>query len=330
MTSDENPYAAGGGYSLGGQPTVTTEPQAPQAAPKDTMIGGAVKDVTTQSFMADVIEASREKPVIVDFWAPWCGPCKQLGPVIEKVVNEAKGAVTLAKMDIEKYPDIAGQMGIQSIPAVVAFIDGRPADAFMGAKPESEVKAFVDKVAAKKPTPEAQGMAEAVAEAERLLADGDHGAAAELFGAILSREPDNSDALAGMGQCYLAVGEDDMAQQILDSVPSEQREKGPLAALAKALELRNQAADLGELAPLASAVESNPQDHQARYDYALALNGAGKREEAAEQLLEIIRKDRTWKDDGARLQLLEFFEAWGPTDPATVSSRRSLSSILFS
>lgn len=314
-----------------GQPAPSADAASAADAGNGFIQGGnAVKDVTTQTFMSDVIEASRDKPVIVDFWAPWCGPCKQLGPIIERVVREAKGAVALAKMDIEQYPDIAGQMGIQSIPAVVAFIDGRPADAFMGAKPESEVKAFVDKVASKKPTPEAQGLAQALEEADRRLAESDHGGAAELFGAVLGQDPGNLDALAGMGHCYLAVGEADMARQMVESLSEDQRKSDPITALAKALDLQDQAADLGDLQPLADAVAADPGDHQARYDYAIALNGAGKREDAADQLLAIVKADRKWNDDGARAQLVEFFEAWGHADPATVSARRTLSSILFS
>ena len=292
--------------------------------------GGVVKDVTTETFMTDVIEASRSNPVVVDFWAPWCGPCKQLGPIIENVARETKG-VTLCKMDVEQYPEVSSQMGIQSIPAVVAFVDGRPADAFMGAKPESEVRRFFEKIAKKvKPDPQAEDMAAAMDQANELMNEGDHGAAAEIFGAVLAREPGNIDAFAGLGQCYIAVGEIDMAQMLIDKIPEEHRDRGPLVGLIKAIELARQASDLGGLAELAAAVEANPGDHQARLDYALALNAEGEREAAAEQLIEIVRADRTWKDDGARTQLLEFFEAWGNSDPATVSGRRALSSILFS
>ncbi len=330
-----NPYQQSSGYSMGGGEPAAPSP-TPAEPPSDGLIGGAtssaapVMDVTTRSFVTDVIEASKTVPVIVDFWAPWCGPCKQLGPVIEKVVSEANGAVRLAKMDIDENPDIAGQMGIQSIPAVVAFIDGRPADAFMGAKPEAEIRAFVDKVMKLKPTPEAQGMADAVAEANRMAAEGDHGGAAELYSQILAREPDNLDAIAGLGQCYVAVGEVSMAQTLVDQVPEDKRSEGALAALVKTLELKQAADDLGDLEPLAAAVEANPKDHQARFDYALALNARDKRDEAADQLLEIVRTNRKWNDDGARAQLVEFFEAWGNMDDATMSGRRKLSSILFS
>ena len=338
MSDNDNPYAgsAAGGYStnasLQGQASM---PAAPSFQPQSASGGRAadnvaVKDVTTETFMVDVIEASRTNPVVVDFWAPWCGPCKQLGPVIEKIAGETKG-VTLCKMDVEKYPEVSGQMGIQSIPAVVAFVDGRPADAFMGAKPEGEVRRFFEKIASKvKPDEEGENLAAAMEQASQLMGEGDHGAAAEIYGAILAKEPGNIDAFAGLGQCYVAVGEVDMAQMLIEKIPEEYRDRGPLVALTKAIELARQASDLGGLSELAVAVESNPGDHQARLDYALALNSEGQREAAAEQLIAIVRADRKWKDDGARTQLLEFFEAWGHMDPATISGRRALSSILFS
>ncbi|MDD9908836.1 MAG: thioredoxin [Ahrensia sp.] len=292
--------------------------------------GDKVFDVSSQNFMSEVLEASKSVPVIVDFWAPWCGPCKQLGPIIEKVVNEAAGAVRLAKMDIDQHPDIAGQMGIQSIPAVVAFIDGRPADAFMGAKPEAQIRAFVEKVMKAKPTAQAQTAADLLEQANALFGDGDFGGAAELFSQILSQDPGNLAALAVLGQCYVAVGEVDHARNLLESLPQEQRDDSAMAGLVKTLELKDAAEDLGDVEPLAAAVSDNPKDHQARFDYALALNARGMREEAADQLLEIVHADRKWKDDGARAQLLEFFEAWGNADEATVAGRRRLSSILFS
>jgi len=319
-TSQMSGAISAGQASFAAQPTHTT-PSAPD--------GNPIKDITTESFLNDVIEASKSGPVIVDFWAPWCGPCKQLGPIIEKAVTEAKGSVTLAKMDIEKYPDIAGQMGIQSIPAVVAFVNGRPADAFMGAKPESEVKAFVDKLAAANPTPEMENIEAIMSQAADMTAHSDHAGAAELFAQVLHKEPGNLDALAGLGHCYIALEQLDTAEQLLEPIPQEHREKPPIAALIKSIGHAKAAAELGDFAELAAAVEAEPQNHQARFDYALALNGAGKREEAAEQLIEIVRKDRKWNDDGARVQLVEFFEAWGNADPATLAGRRALSSILF-
>ena len=337
--------AAGtGGMNYGTQPQPQAQPQAPRpsfggppepAIPAGGMPGGAgqapaVIDVTTQSFMADVIEASRARPVIVDFWAPWCGPCRTLGPVIERVVAEQKGRVQLAKMDIEQHPEIAGQMGIQSIPAVVAFVDGRPADAFMGAQPESEVRRFVEKLAQANPTPadlETGAMLEA---AKALEANGDHAGAAQAYGQMAQMNPDDAEALAGLGRCYMAAGQADTARAMLDQLPDDLKAKDPLAALAKSLELQEEAADLGDVTELAAKVEANPNDHQARYDYALALNGAGRREDAARELLAIVRADREWQEDGARAKLLELFEAWGPKDRATLVGRRGLSSLLFS
>jgi putative thioredoxin len=334
MSDNDNPYSSSsaGGYSTTEvtQGSMTMPPAPSFEKQQDVGSAAPAKDVTTATFMSDVIEASNSGPVVVDFWAPWCGPCKQLGPVIEKVAGESKG-VTLCKMDIEQYPEISQQMGVKSIPAVVAFVDGRPADAFMGNKSESEIRQFFDKLSAKvKPSEEEADMAAAMDRAHALATEGDHGSAAELYSAILAREPGNIDAFAGLGQCYVAVGEVDMAQKLIDKVPEEHRSEAPLVTLIKAIDLANQASGLGELDELASKVESNPKDNQARLDYALALNADGDREAAANQLIAIVRVDRVWKDDGARTQLLEFFEAWGNTDPATIAGRRALSSVLFS
>ena len=350
MMSDDNPYGGsanppyggsanpyGGGF--GGAGGYGGAPAPAPAAPGMTRGGSApvgggdagepVFDVTSAEFGPKVMDASRDRPVIVDFWAPWCGPCKQLQPTIEKVVREAKGAVRLAKMNIDEHPDIAGQLGVQSIPAVVAFVDGRPADAFMGNVPESKVRAFIDKLVAAKPTPEMADMAEAVAEGQRLLGENDHGGAAELFGAILQREPGNLDALAGLGQCYVAVGEPAQAQALIDQLPEAERDKAPIAALSKAIALAEAAEDLGDTAELQAKVEADPADHQARFDLATALAAAGRREDAVEQLITIVKADREWNEDGARRQLVDFFEAWGHKDPATLKGRRALSSVLF-
>ena len=318
----------GGGYAPQPEPP---RPSLDLGGPPQpaTPAGGAI-DVTTQSFMADVIEASRTRPVIVDFWAPWCGPCRTLGPVIERVVAEQKGRVTLAKMDIEQHPEIAGQMGIQSIPAVVAFVDGRPADAFMGAQPEAEVRRFVEKLASANPTPADLEVGAMLEAAKALEANGDHAGAAQAYAQMAQADPDDAEALAGLGRCYVAAGQADTARAMLDQLPAELLAKDPLAALVKSLELAQEAADLGDTAELAARVQANPHDHQARYDHALALNAAGRREEAARELLAIVRADREWNEDGARAKLLELFEAWGPKERATLIGRRGLSSLLFS
>ncbi len=342
MSDDTTPpkqnmsYSMGGSVSAGASMTPTSAgasfggaPSAPSASAQ-AAAGPLIKDVTTDSFMADVLEASKSTPVIVDFWAPWCGPCKQLGPVIENAVAAAKGAVTLAKMDIEKYPDVAGQMRIQSIPAVVAFVDGKPADAFMGAKPAGEVQAFIDKIAAMNPNPPGADLNAILDEADQLLKDEDFGAAADLYSSVLAQEPGSVDALAGIGQCYFAVGEHDKARELVATIPEEHHTQGALAALVKSLELADQANELGDISSLAAASEKEPNNHQARYDYAIALNAHGRREEAVEQLVAIVKADRKWEEDGAREKLLEFFAAWGNMDPATVSGRRALSSVLFS
>lgn len=318
-------------FSVGGEAVSTAQPKMNVTTSSSQSAKQAVFDVTTADFMRDVIEASSQGPVVVDFWAPWCGPCKQLGPVIEKVVNETGGTVRLAKMDIEAHPEVAGQMGIQSIPAVVAFVNGRPAEAFMGAKPESEVRAFIDKLAAAAPKPEGAFDAAAALETARtMLTNGDHGGAAEAFGTVLHNEPGNLDAIAGLGECYITIGETDMARQLLETVPQEHRDKQPIAAVITSIELADQANSLGPLSELEAKVANDENDHQARLDYAIALNAAGRQQEAVDQLVTIVRKDREWNDDGARTQLLSFFESWGNTDKATIYGRRALSSVLFS
>lgn len=287
----------------------------------------AVKDISTAEFMAEVIEASNERPVLVDFWAPWCGPCKQLGPVLEKVVAESRGKVKLVKMNIDQHPEIAGQMGVQSIPAVVAFDQGKPKDAFMGAVPESEVRRFIEKLAGPSgPSPVEQ----ALEEAARLAAEGASSEAANLYASVLQQEPENVIALAGLGTLYLASGDAERAKAMYDAIPADQQDKPEAASLKAAIDLAEQAASLGDTSALVARIEADPKDYQARFDLAVALNAAGRREEATDQLLEIIRRDRNWNEDGARTQLLQFFEAWGPADEATLTARRQLSAILFS
>ena len=286
-----------------------------------------VKDTTTQTFVKDVIEESKRQPVLVDFWAEWCGPCKQLGPVLEKAVKAAKGKVKLVKMDIDKHPAIPGQLGIQSIPAVFAFVNGQPIDGFMGALPESQVKAFIERVTKDRLGGEEADLMKA---ADAALAQGDAAGAAELYADVLAEEPSNVPALAGLARAYVATGAIGEAKQTLALVPEAKRNDSAVAAARAALEIAEQAKSVGPIAELEQKVAANPLDHQARFDLAVALNGKGKRQEAVDHLLDIVRRDRKWNDDGARKQLVQFFEAWGPTDEATVNGRKKLSSILFS
>jgi len=285
-----------------------------------------VKDTTTQTFRKDVLEESRRQPVVVDFWAPWCGPCKQLTPVLEKAVRSAKGAVKLVKMNIDDHPAIAGQMGIQSIPAVIAFVNGQPADGFMGALPESQVTAFLERLTKQEIRSEEQ---ELLKSADAALVAGDPAGAAELYSEILAGEPANAHALAGLARSYLEIGSIEQAKHTLAQVPGEKRNEAAVAAARAALEVAEQAAHLGPVAELEQKVAANPLDHQARFDLAIALNGSNRRQEALDHLIEIVRRDRKWNDDGARKQLVQFFEAWGPTEEHTVAGRRRLSSILF-
>ena len=296
------------------------------------MNGGAaqgadlVKDTTTATFRQDVIAESMKQAVLVDFWAPWCGPCKQLAPVLEKVVREAKGKVKLVKMNIDEHPTIAGQLGVQSIPAVVAFVQGQPVDAFMGAVPESQIKAFVDKLSdAAGPSPVEKALEEAATRA----AAGDLQGAAQLYAAVLQHEPENIAAIGGMAKLYVDAGDLDRARDMLALAPPEKASDPALAPARTAIELAEQAAALGDMADLERRVAANADDHEARFDLALALNARNRRVEAAEALVEIVRRDRSWNEDGARKQLLQFFEAWGPKDEATMVGRRRLSAVLF-
>jgi putative thioredoxin len=287
---------------------------------------GLVRDTTTQTFRKDVLEESRRQPVLVDFWAPWCGPCKQLTPILEKAVRAARGAVKLVKMNIDEHPAIAGQMGIQSIPAVFAFVNGQPVDGFMGALPESQVTAFLERLTKQEIRSEEK---ELLKSADAALVAGDAAGAAELYSEVLAGDPANVHALAGLARSYLETGSIEEAKQILAQVPEAKRNDTAVAAARAALEVAEQAAHLGPVAELEQKVAANPLDHQARFDLAIALNGNGRRQEALDRLLEIVRRDRKWNDDAARKQLVQFFEAWGPTDEHTVSGRRRLSSILF-
>lgn len=285
-----------------------------------------VKDTTTASFRQDVLAESMKQPVLVDFWAPWCGPCKSLGPIIEKVVLAAKGKVKLVKMNIDSDPQIAGQLGVQSIPAVFAFSRGQPVDGFVGALPESQIKGFIERLVG----PLGADTEALLSQAKALLDEGDAAGAAELFATVLAEDDTNADALGGLARAEVLAGNLEQAKALLGSVPANKANHPAIAGALAALELADQAEQLGDVSGLMRALDANPLDHQARFDLALALNARGKREDAAEQLIAIIRKDRTWNEDGARKQLLQFFDAWGPMDDATRAGRRMLSTTLFS
>jgi len=291
----------------------------------------AVIDTTTETFMQDVMEESKTRPVLVDFWAPWCGPCKQLGPVIEKAVKATKGKVRLVKMNIDEHPAIPGRLGIQSIPTVYAFVNGQPVDGFMGALPESQIKAFIDRLpGAAGPESADEGLEEVLASGEAALAEHDLAAAAEIFAAVLGEEPDNLRALAGLVRTQVAAGALEQARATLHLVPADKAGDSQVSAARAALEVAEQAASLGDLATLAAKVDLDPADHQSRFDLALGLAARGRKEEALTHLLDIVKRDRAWNEDGARKQILQFFEAWGSADPLTVSGRRKLSAIMFS
>jgi putative thioredoxin len=285
-----------------------------------------VKDTSTQDFRADVLDASRQVPVLVDFWAPWCGPCRQLTPILEKAVRNARGKVRLVKMNIDEHPQIAGQLGIQSIPAVIAFRNGQPLDGFMGALPESQVAAFIERVAGPAGPSETE---QALDKAAAMLAARDYAGAASLYTAVLQIEPEHLGALGGLVRCYIGLGELAQARGLLTGLSPAQEKDPAIAGARAALEAAAQAESLGQPDDLLPRLERDQNDHQTRFDLALALNARGDRLGAAEQLLEIIRRDRAWNDEAARKQLVQFFEAWGPKDPAALKARQRLSSLLF-
>jgi putative thioredoxin len=309
----------------GGRPVTSAPPQ-----PTTQSASPYIKDSGLETFAADVLEASREVPVIVDFWAPWCGPCKQLGPALERAVNDAKGAVKLVKVNIDENQEIARQLRIQSIPTVYAFKNGQPVDGFMGAVPQSQIKTFVASLTGDAAHGGHDHAAEVLAAADEAFAAGDISTAAQAFAHVLQDEPGHPKAVAGLARCYLKSGDVERAKQTLQLVRPDGVADEAIRAVEAELSLQEQAAKAGDTAPLRAKLEANPKDHQARYDLALALDGAGQREEAIEQLLELVRLDRKWNDEAARKHLVTLFEAMGPTDERTLAARRKLSGILFS
>ncbi|MBY0295226.1 MAG: thioredoxin [Methylobacterium sp.] len=301
---------------------LTDTPAAGQA-PADDLI----KDTTTTAFRQDVMQESMRQPVLVDFWAPWCGPCKQLTPVLEKAVRNAGGKVKLVKMNIDEHPQIAGQLGIQSIPAVIAFQRGQPVDGFMGALPEGQVKGFIERLVGPLGPTQVEDL---LAEAEAAAEAGDPDAAAEIYAAVLAQEPGHAGAIAALAGLVLDGGDIERAKAFLDAAPPEAAKSPAIASVRAKIELAEQAASLGDLGALQRQVEADPADHQARFDLALGLNARDRREDAVNHLVEIVRRDRGWNDDAARKQLLQLFEAWGPMDAMTIRGRRKLSSLMFS
>jgi len=287
-----------------------------------------IKDGTDAGFVADVVEQSKTVPVIVDFWATWCGPCKTLGPSIEAAVTKAKGKVKLVKIDVDKNPTYAGQLRVQSIPTVYAFYEGKPVDGFQGALPPSQVDAFVEKIAALAPDPDG-GLADALIAAEELLAEGAVADAAETFAAILQEEPAHAAAYGGLIRCHIALGELDQAEATLNGAPAEISKAPEIEAAHAQLGLARQAAKAGPVSELQDRVDADPTDHQARFDLATALHASGQVEEGVNELLELFRRDREWNDGAAKTQLFTIFDALTAKDPIAINGRRKLSSLIF-
>ena len=288
-----------------------------------------IKDVSEATFMQDVVEASKEKPVIVDFWAPWCGPCKTLGPQLEEAVNAAKGAVIMAKVNIDENQMIAGQMQVQSIPTVFAFVNGQPVDGFQGAVSASEIKAFVDRVVAANGGEAENGLDSAVQSAEQMFEEGDFESSIQTFSAILQEDTSNLKSYIGLVKCHLSLGDLDQAEAILNGIPVEISQSPEVDSIHAQIQLAKQALDAGPINDLQKSVEKKPDDHEARFKLAQALHGSGQVEEAVDQLLELFKRDRGWNDEAAKSQLLIIFEALEPNNPIVINGRRKLSSLIF-
>ena len=286
-----------------------------------------VKDTTTAAFGPDVIEASRDALILVDFWADWCGPCKQMTPVLEQIVTSYAGRVRLVKLNVDEHPSIASQLRIQSLPTVYAFRDGQPLDGFTGALPESGIREFIDRLLGPEKAAE---LDEALAAAAAALEAGDLQGAAQSYATILQADAQNADALAGLAQCYLKSGDIERAKQTIALVPPDKQSNAAVSAVRAALDLAENAPTITDTSGLEAKISANPSDHQSRLDLALAAAANDDKETAVDQLLEIFRRDRNWQEEAARKQLVQFFEAWGPKDPHTLDGRRRLSSLLFS
>jgi putative thioredoxin len=316
-----------------GRPLKSVKDNAPgKTAPAGPAAAAAspIKEATLASFAADVLDASMEVPVIVDFWAPWCGPCKQLGPALERLVTEAKGAVRLVKVNIDENPEIAQQLRIQSIPTVYAFKNGQPVDGFMGAIPDSQLSQFIQGLIGPGGGEAAAAAEDALAMAADALAKHDLTTAAQIFGHILQEDPGHPKAVAGLARCYLESGDLERAKATLGLARPDAANDDAIRAVEAELVLKERAAAAGELEPLRAKIAADPGDLQARFDLALGLDAKGAREDAVNELLEILRRNRKWNDDAARKQLVTLFDAMGPTDPRTIAARRRLSSLLFS
>ena len=288
-----------------------------------------IKDVSEADFMAEVVEASKTVPAIVDFWAPWCGPCKTLGPQLEAAVTKAKGAVKMAKVNVDEAQMIAGQLQVQSIPTVYAFWQGQPIDGFQGAVPASEIAAFVERVVAAAGGDASGGLDDAIAAAEEMLTEGAAADAAQTFAAILEEDPNAAAAYVGLARAYMALDDPDQAEAVLNGAPAEISTAPEIESAHAQLALVRQAADAGPVADLTAAVDASPDDHQARFDLAQALHASGDAEGAVAQLLELFKRDREWNEAAAKTQLFTIFDALGPTDPVALNGRRKLSSMIF-